>query len=261
MDSTTQTLAILIFLLTMVVSIVVTQFLRRRRAFITLRELPAYALLPLRIGEAIEASRPIHMSFGSSGLGGENTLLTLAGAELFYQVARRAAISPTAPIITLSDPSTLAVAQDTLRRAYHAANFPERFRATSARWYPAGPRSLVFAAALTGMLGDDDVSAHVLVGSFGTELALIAGAAARRGQPVIAASDQLQGQAVAFAMSESALIGEEIFAAGAYLGESNSQVASIFALDVLRWLLILFILVPTLLTVVSEITRRSASGG
>jgi hypothetical protein len=79
-------------------------------------------------------------------------------------------------------------------------------------------------------------------------LALIAAAAYRRDQPIIAASDQLEGQAVAFAVSDRPLIGEEIFAAGAYLGGESSQVGSIVTQDVLRWLLIAAIVITAALS-------------
>jgi hypothetical protein len=248
-DSTTQILTILILLLAMVVSVVVTQFVRRRRNLYTFRDIPAYRAMPMVVGEAIEANRPVHVSFGSAGIGGANTLLTLASAELLYQVAERAAIGGLSPILTVSDPTAIPLGQDTLRRAYQARDLINRYQRGSVRWYPAGERSLAFAAALTATLGDDRVSSNVLVGSFGPELALVAEASARRDRTVIATSNQLEGQAVAYAMSDQPLIGEEIFTAGAYLGESPSQIAGVVTQDVLRLLLVLAILAPTAVAV------------
>ncbi len=241
MDSTTQTLTTLIILAALVVSVIMTQFIRRRKELFPLRAIRAYDAIPLFVGEAIEAGRPVHVSFGSAGLGGSNTALTLASAELFYQVALRASAGST--ILTVSDPSALPLGSGMLRRAY--ALRPDRLRESSARWYPAGERSLAFAAALTGLMGDDKVSGNVLVGSYGPELALILEAAARRRQSTIAGSVDLAGQAVAYAMADRWLIGEEMFVAGAYLGDSSAQKASVVALDVLRWLLILGILIAT----------------
>jgi hypothetical protein len=249
LDGTTQIITVLILLLTMVVSVVVTQFIRRRRDLYTLRDIPAYRALPMLVGEAIEANRPVHISFGSAGLGGNSTPLTLASAELLYQTAERAAIGGVPPILTVSDPTAIPLGQDTLRRAYQSRGLLERYRPGSIRWYPAGTRSLAFAAALTGTLADDRVSANILVGSFGSELALAAEASARRNQKIIASSDQLEGQAVAYVLADQPLIGEEIFTAGAYLGESPSQIAGVVTQDVLRLLLVLAILIPTAIAV------------
>jgi hypothetical protein len=264
LDSTTQVITILILVLTMAVSVVTTQFIRRRRNLVALRRIPAYDALPLAIGEAIESNRPVHVSFGSTGLGGTSTLLTLATGELFYQVAERAAIGTTAPILTVSDPTAIPLGQDMLRRAYRSRGLLSRYPRGSVRWYPSGPRSLAFAAALTATLGDDRVASNILVGSFGPELALVAETAIRRDQTLIATSVELEGQAVAYAMSGEPLIGEEVFTAGAYLDSTPSHVAALVAQDLLRLLLILGILLPTAFAVrdaIAPVIERLLRGG
>ncbi|MBI1281937.1 MAG: hypothetical protein GC179_27680 [Anaerolineaceae bacterium] len=258
MDNTTQFLTIVIFFLALVVTIIVTQFVRRRRSLYTLREIAAFQRLPGMIGEAIESNRPVHVSLGNAGLGGESTLVSLANAELFYQVARRAVIGTAAPIFTVGDTSALPLAQDTLRRAYASRGRVSSAPYTSARWYPGGGgHSLAFAAALTATVVDDKVGANILGGSFGTELALVGYAAARRNQSILATSDQLEGQAVAWVMSDESLIGEEVFTAGAYLGEASSQVAGVVTQDVLRWLLIFGILLPTIIALGNTFSNGS----
>jgi hypothetical protein len=260
LDSTTQVITTLVILTALVVSIVVTQFIRRRKQAFPMRVIPAYESIPLLIGEAIEAGRPMHVSFGGAGLGGSNTALALASAELFYQVAQRNVVG--ANVLTMNDTSALPLGYGTLRRAFAARR--DRQSASSVRWFPAGARSLAFAAALTGMLGDERVSGNVLVGSFGAELALVLEAAARRRQSSIAGSVDLDGQAVAYAMSDQPLIGEELFVAGAYLGGSATQRGSVVTLDVLRWLLILGILIATVNAIrvpVSEAITRLLGGG
>jgi hypothetical protein len=259
-ESTTQVLTTLIILFALVASVIVTQFIRRRETSFPMRVMPAYEALPLYIGAAIEAGRPMHMSLGSAGLGGSNTALTLASSELFYQLARRNL--PGSTILTASDPSALPLGYGMLRHAY--ATRRDRMSASSVRWYPAGERSLAFAAALTGVLGDDKVAGNVLVGSFGPGLALVLEAAARRRQPSIAGSVDLDGQAVAYGMADQPLIGEELFVAGAYLGGSATQRGSIVTLDLLRWLVILGILVATansLREPVAEWLQRLLAGG
>jgi hypothetical protein len=255
-DSLTQTLTLLIIVLAFVVSIIATQFIRRRRGLVALRVIPAYADLPNRIGEAIEADQAVHVSFGSAGLGGSTTLLALANAELLYQTTRRAVIGSQSPVLTVGDPTALALGQDTLRRAYASRRLVDRYRLSSIHWYPAGNRSLAFAAALTGILADDRIGVSVLGGSFGTELALPAEMALRRGQSLIATSDQPEGQAVAYVVSDQPLIGEEVFAAGAYLDGRAAQLGALVTLDVLRWLLILAILIPTVLAVADTLIRQ-----
>jgi hypothetical protein len=240
----------LIIVLAMAVSVIVTQFIRRRKDLFALRPIPAFSRLPVLVGESIESNRPLHLSLGSAGIGGASTLLTVVSAELFYQVAQRAAIGDISPVLTLSDASALPIGQDILRRAYQSRGLLDRFHYSSVRWYPNGNRSLAFAAALTGLMGDDQVASNVFAGSFGAELALLLEAATRRNLPTVAASDQLDGLAVAYALADDVLLGEEVFTAGAYLGGSPSQIAGVVTTDVLRWLLIGGIFALMILTLV-----------
>lgn len=239
MDATTQVFSILLIVIMAVVSVVVTQFVRRDRTRFPLRVIPAFNTLPDYVGLSIEANSPMHLAMGSSGMGGTSTLLSLAVAEFFYQIAQRASISDVAPILTLSNASSLPLAQDTLRRAFISRGRAARYGFTNARWYPTGSRSMAYAAAITALMNNNQPAANVFAGSFGIELGLMMEAGRRRNIPGMAVSDQLEGQAVAYAFSEHVLIGEEVFAAGAYLGQNASQIAEQIALDILRWLLII----------------------
>jgi hypothetical protein len=238
LDDTTQAVSILFLTLTFACLVILTQFIRRRRDLFALRRIPAYESVPAMVGRSIETGRPLHLSFGSAEIGSQTTVLAAASAELAYEVTQRAAIGDSSPIITFTAGSTLPLAQDTLRRAYQYRGLSERYSAINARWLPAGENSLAFAAGVTGLLGDDRAAANVLAGSFGLELALIMEAGVRRRLPQIAVSDRLQGQAVAYVFADEPLIGEEVFAGGAYLGDSAVQVGQLVTLDILRWLLI-----------------------
>ncbi|MBK9600351.1 MAG: hypothetical protein IPO36_00670 [Anaerolineales bacterium] len=81
-----------------------------------------------------------------------------------------------------------------------------------------------------------------MLGHFGPEAALLAEASDRENITVIGASDDLAGQAVLFANTQDALIGEELFAAGAYLGAGASHTASLTVQDILRWTIIVALL-------------------
>lgn len=233
---------------------IVAQFVRRRRDLFTLRPIRAYTRIAPIVGEAIERNRPVQLALGGAALGGTDTLLALAAAELAYQVAQEAAINTAPTLFNVSETTNLPLAQDTLRRAYH---WRGRTPSGIASWLPNGQHSLSFAAGLTVLMGDNDVSANVIMGSMGEELALVAETAVRRNQMLIATSSRLEGQAVAYAASDLALIGEEVFTAGAYLGGGSAQIAALVTQDVLRWMLILAILIPTAVVVGDELDISS----
>ena len=245
-DSTIQVVSILIILFTLVITALLSR--PRKRPF-PLRRIAAYDKIPSLIGHAIEADRPVHLSLGSAALGGESTLLAIASAELAFLITQRAAIGDVSPILTVSDASALPLAQDSLRRAYQSRGLGDGYKADNTRWYPAGSRSLAFAAAISAMMGDDGISSNVLAGSFGPELALILDAGKRRNTPVVAMSNQLDGQAIGYVFSDELLIGEEVFASASYLSMQGNRDGQSVTTDILRWLVILTMLAGFVLTI------------
>ncbi len=194
------------------------------------------------VGEAVESDRPIHVSFGGAGIGGARTALALASAEVFYQAARRAASGFRSPIVTVSDPSAIPLAYNALYAAFRARGKADQAPYAGVQWYAGNnARSMAFAAALTGLAHTEHPTGHILVGTWGAEIALVLDAANRRGASSIAGSDDLVGQAVAFGMATTPLIGEEMFAAGAYLDDRGGTLSAAVTIDLLRWLLILAI--------------------
>lgn len=261
MDVTTQTYVVLLLLAALVISTVARLVIRRRTGFYPLRPIGAYQRLPMAIGAAIEANRPVHMSLGSAGIGGKDTPLALATADLAYHTLRAAAIGDAPPLITMSNGAVLPLAQDTLRRAYASRGMLVRYPRGSAQWYPQGARSLAFAAALTGVMTDNRVLINVLGGSFGPEMALPAEAAARHRQQLFASSDQLEGQAVAYALADQPLLGEELYVAGAYLGNEPSRQAMVITLDTLRLALVAVLAILVLVSVAEPVLRGLGIGG
>ncbi len=217
-----------------------------RRFRVRMRPILAYAVLPELAADAVESDNRIHFSLGASALGAESTLSALVGAEVIYRLAERLAISRQSPLITVSEPLTLPLAQDTLRRAYEFRQNMPYFRGTAAMWYPQGPRSLAFAAGVASLAADYDVDSSLVLGRFGTELAFIGESAMRRDQALIAHSDLIEGQAVAYAQSQHMLFGEELYVGPAYMDGSALERGGVIALDVLRWLVILGILLVAL---------------
>ncbi|MEP7287621.1 MAG: DUF6754 domain-containing protein [Chloroflexota bacterium] len=230
-------MSILVYVIILVV-LVATLALSVRARSIQLRRISAYTTMPLTVGEAVESEKTIHISFGNSAVRDGTTIAAIASAEILYSLAERAAVANRPPLVTVSDPVTLTLGQDTLRRAYKARNGLKKYHSTMARWYPQGPQSMAFAAGAGAAILDEGVSTNVLVGRFGPELMLLAENAVRYDRIVIAQSDQVNGQAVAYALSDSPLIGEELYAGAAYLGRSSITVGGVIAQDIFRFIVI-----------------------
>ena len=92
-----------------------------------------------------------------------------------------------------------------------------------------------------------------MLGSFGSEVALLTEAAERSNSLIIGSSENLSAQAILSASAQEPLIGEELFVAGAYLQTSKFHLASLITQDILRWALIILLLLGALLKLVGAI--------
>lgn len=232
-----------VFVLSTLGSIIV----RRRRSF-PLRRIRGYQAMPLMIDQSIESNQRVHVSLGSAAVGQPTTLVALAGLTLVYELAKRQAFTETLPVITVSDPITLASAQDALRRAYLDRDNVNTYQSHAVNWLPQGERSVAFGAAMATLNSGYHISGDILVGEFGPELAFVGEAKMRRNSFMIGHSTRLVGQAVAYVQSDAHLIGEEIFVGEAYLDRENPQaMGRLIALDVLRWIVIAVIITVALI--------------
>ena len=229
---------LIVFLVAAVLLLAFT-FLRRKSSAV-FRKIEAYERLKHAVGQAVEDGTRLHVSIGRGNLFTARGGSALAGLAMLRHLSERTSLSDQPPIVTSGDASLAILSQDTLQSGYRAAGAEDQYRFTTGRL--TGLTPFAFAAGTIPVIRDENVSANVIIGDLGPEAALLADAADGKGTDLIAASDNLSAQAVLYASSQEPLIGEELFAAGAYLGAGASHEASLQAQDVLRWLVILAVI-------------------
>lgn len=220
----------------------------RRGVNISLRAIPAYASLKHLMARAAEAGQPVHVSVGTAGVGSSNTAETLAGLTTLEFLADRAAVSDIPPVMTVTDPTTLPAVQDRLKFAYARQGYPEEYNPLQARFIapPLQGSAVAYAAGVMNLLAHEPAMANVMVGTFGDEYVLMAEPAAQRGMLQVGGTSNPNVLPVAQLTMTQPLLGEEIFAAGAYLYERVGHLGSLLAQDVFRVALVVFILLAVL---------------
>lgn len=213
----------------------------RRRPGRFLREIPAFSKLGRAIGLAVEAGQRLHLSLGRGGINGLQGGSAIIGLSMLQRISRAASVSDRPPIATSGEGTLGILSQDTLRSVSRSIGIEAQFDPTTGQVTGLTPFS--YAAGTMPIIFDQSVSASVLAGHFGSEVALITDAGERSGSMTLAGTDSLPGQAVLYATAQEPLIGEELYAAGAYINAGQMHLASLRAQDILRWVLVLFILV------------------
>jgi hypothetical protein len=210
----------------------------------TVRRIKAFQELRRSIELSVEDGSRLQISLGSGGLLGPQSAAALAGLTLLQQVADIASDSDLPPIATSGDGSLMLLAQDTLRSSYRRLGISDQYHPGVARVTGLTPFS--YAAGVLPLVLDRGALSSALVGSFGAEVGLITGANQRRGGFALGGSNNLTAQAVLFASAEQPLIGEELYATGAYTDAGPAHQASLRAQDVLRWVIILLLLITSI---------------
>lgn len=219
--------------------------LLRNRWRVVLRPLKGYDRLGQAIEQAVEAGDRVHLSLGTGGLVGMESAPALAGLAVLARIASLTAMSDKPAIVTSSNGAFMLLAQDTLRTTYRRMGELPRFELNSGRML--GPTPYTYSAAIPDLLDTEQVSVHVLHGSFGPEAALASVFGERAGAFVLAGTDDVQAQALMVATAEEVLIGEEVFAGSAYLDNAPFHRSSLQAQDALRFALIILIVLGAIL--------------
>lgn len=225
--------SIAVVFITAVLLIILT-FWKRRSPY-QLRNISALASLYRAMGLSVEDGTRLHISLGFGSLLTPRSGSALAALAMLRHLAEQTSSSDRPPVASTGDPTLSLLAQDTLQAGYTASGAEELFVPTSGRL--TGMTPFGYAAGAMPIIRDEKVSANILMGHFGPESALLADAAEQANVITIGASDDLTAQSILFAGSQDALIGEELFASGAYLGAGASHIASLTIQDILRWVI------------------------
>lgn len=234
-----------LFVIFFLVLIVIFRILGRKKPILPLRIISAFTKLSKTIGLSVESGKRIHISLGRGSIYGEQAAAGLVGLSVLERIAQVTTMSDHPPIATSGDGAIAILSQDTLKGSYRAIGVQNQFDPTSGRLTGATPFS--FAVGSLPVIYDEQSSIDILLGHFGNEVALITDASMRNGNTSLAGSDDLTAQSIIYATAEEPLIGEELFAAGAYVKSGPMHIASLHAQDVFRWILVMIMIVGAIL--------------
>ncbi len=210
-----------------------------------LRAIAAYDALKNLLASAAEAGQPVHISMGTGGVGQASTVDTMAGLYALEFLADRAAVSAIPPIVTVSDPTVLPLAQDYLRRAYQRQGYPEEYDPRQVRFIAPGVNNnaVAYSVGVMDLLAHERVMANVMIGAFddyltagafGDEFLLIGETGARKDLLQVGGTSNPRVLPFVYATISHPLLGEEIYAAGAYLNARPAHIGSLLAQDTVR---------------------------
>jgi hypothetical protein len=218
---------------------------------IKIRSLTSFQSLRDEAGRAAESGGTIHIALGNGGLIGEDAITSLAALEVVEELADTAVLYNAPPIITVGDPTLLPLAQDILRRAHERHGLIKRYNPDLVRF--VAPSPVAYAAGAANVVMTENVMSNAMIGAFGSEVALLVDAGARRNLPQSAAAATPNAIGALYPATDRLAVGEELYAAGAQMVEKRRYAISLQAQDWLRLILAGFIAMTALLALFASL--------
>jgi hypothetical protein len=212
------------------------------------RSIPAFSQLHQKIGLAVEDGSRLHVSLGNGSPLSQQGASALVGLNVLEGITQLSAASDQPPVATSGDGGLAILSQDSLRAANRSVNSLGLYNSTQGRL--AGPTPFSYIAGTIPVILDEDVSANILIGNFGPEVGLLTENSEKMNAFTVAGSDSLPAQAVLYATASEPLLGEELFASGAYLQANPLHIASLRVQDILRWLFLIGALLGIILRLI-----------
>lgn len=235
-----QEVSLLVFCISVITFAIAIWFARSRR----LRRMPGMVSLRSLLSQAVEASSRVHLALGSGRIGGGSTVETTAALSVLDYLAKQSVLCDTPVTVSVGDPTTLAAAEGILL-GYEEQREDIAKRPASALHFVA-PEPLAYATGAAAVNESEQPALTVALGTYGPEYLLMGEAGARQGMAQVAGTTNLEALTMMHISADATLIGEEIFAAGAFL-DRPEHLGSSLTEDVLRIITAVLILVGVVL--------------
>lgn len=219
-------------LLAIIVTIVTAQ--GGRLPFV--RRIPGLNAIDEAVGRATEMGRPILFSTGLWGI----SLVTLQALAVARHVAGTAVRYGSRLIMPVCDQTMMPLTEQVIREVYTSEGKPEAYRPEDIRFL--SDRQFAYAAAVTGILHRERVAASFLFGQFFAESLILAENGQAVGAIQIAGTPELPQIPFFVVTCDYTIIGDEYYAATAYLSREPTQLGSLVGQDIGKAMLFVLIL-------------------
>ena len=227
----------------------------RRNPNIFLRRIAGIDAVEEAVGRATEMGRPILYLTGSgelTGSGDASNLSTIAATVILGEVAKRAAVYGTAIQIPHRSAIVMAISQEMVKEAYLTAGRPEAYSDDSNFFITAD--QFAYTAAVDGIMLRERPAANFFIGYYYAESLLLAETGATTGAIQIAGTDAEHQLPFFITACDYTLIGEELYAASAYLSRDPALVGTLRGQDLGKGCLLVGLVVGTVLASIGELT-------
>ena len=225
----------------------------RRNPHMYLRRIAGLDAVEEAIGRSTEMGRPILYLTGAGDMG---DVSTIAATVILGEVAKKVARYDTTLKVPHRDPIVMAVCQEVVKEAYVEAGRPDAYR-EDANFFITGDQ-FSYTAAVDGIMLREKPAANFFMGSYFAESLLLTETGASTGAIQIAGTDSDHQLPFFVTTCDYTLIGEELYAASAYLSREPVLVGTLRGQDVGKAMIMAALILGTTLATLGVVVQSDA---
>lgn len=207
-----------------------------------LRKIPGLEAVEEAVGRATEMGRPVLFIPGIDEL---DQIDTIAGISILGRVAKITAQYDTPLSVPVRYPLVLAAGQEVVEQSYIQAGKSDSYDKNTVQ-YVAGEQ-FAFTANVNGYMMRERPATNILMGAFYAESLLLAETGNAAGSIQIAGTARPEQLPFFIAACDYTLMGEELYAASAYLSHEPLMLGGLKGQDLVKVIIILIIIIGVVL--------------
>ncbi len=235
-------------------------FIRKARsgAPLFIRKIAGLEAVDEAVGRATEMGKPVLFIPGTGSI---SDIATIATLNVLGEIAKKTATFGTAILVPNFDPIVYTVAREVVKGAYVEVGRPDSYDVDSVFFLVQD--ALVYAAAVSGIMEREKPAANFLLGTFYGEALILAETGASTGAIQIAGTDMTTQLPFFVVACDYTLIGEELYAASAYLSREPLMLGALKGEDWGKVVFIALLIVGTIVSLLFGVngTRILATSG
>jgi len=235
----------------LIIAIAILWFVYQARAGkkLYIRRIAGIEAVEEAVGRATEMGKPILFIPGIQDM---DNVQTVAGLSILASVGKLAAQYETKLDVPVSRSLVMSTARETLKQAYLSVGRPDLYTDDSV--YYVTDEQFGYVAAVDGIMVRERPATCFYMGAFFAESLILAETGNSIGAIQIAGTAMPTQLPFFVAACDYTLIGEELFAASAYLSKDERMIGSLKGQDVGKGIAMFFILLGTLLATIGAVS-------
>ncbi|MFO7652028.1 MAG: DUF6754 domain-containing protein [bacterium] len=220
----------------------------RRGKALFVRRIAGLDAVEESVGRSTEMGKPIVFI---PGIGSAAQISTIASMNILGEIAKKTAQYNTTLVVPNSDPVVYTIAREMVKEAHAKMGRPDSFKPDNI--FFVTQEQFAYAAAVDGVMVREKPATIFMLGWFAAEALILAETGSTTGAIQIAGTDAIYQLPFFITACDYTLIGEELYAASAYLSREPLLLGSLVGQDYGKLIILVVLGLASALNLLSAI--------